>query len=165
MAAPSAGRPAKAGGLEITTVVFLLIGGVVIPVLGWIVGVVLLWISPRWRTRDKLIGTLVWPGGLLAPIMLFIVGGAAVLTTAASSFCPASGEVTGTTTTGVHLVRQMSSSCAVPDGPPAWLVISIGAVLLAASIAGPVYTAVRLLRRAQADPAQSAAEPADLLPV
>ena len=32
-----------------------------IPFLGWVVGVVLLWISRLWTTRDKLIGTL---GGL-----------------------------------------------------------------------------------------------------
>jgi hypothetical protein len=33
----------------------------VIPFLGWVVGVVLRWISRLWTTRDKLIGTL---GGL-----------------------------------------------------------------------------------------------------
>ena len=32
-----------------------------IPFLGWVVGVVLRWISRLWTTRDKLIGTL---GGL-----------------------------------------------------------------------------------------------------
>ena len=30
----------------------------------WPVGVVLLWLSPHWPRRDKLIGTLVLPGGL-----------------------------------------------------------------------------------------------------
>ena len=33
----------------------------VIPFLGWVAGVVLVWVSRRWTTRDKLIGTL---GGL-----------------------------------------------------------------------------------------------------
>ncbi len=33
----------------------------VIPILGWVVGVVLVWLSRLWTTRDKLIGTL---GGL-----------------------------------------------------------------------------------------------------
>ena len=50
---------------DIGTVVLLLIGGLLIG-LGWIVGVVMLWASPRWRTSDKLLGTLVWPGGLAA---------------------------------------------------------------------------------------------------
>jgi len=35
---------------------------------GWLVGVVLLWTSDRWTTREKLLGTLVWPGGVLAPV-------------------------------------------------------------------------------------------------
>jgi hypothetical protein len=30
----------------------------VIPFLGWVVGVVLVWLSRLWTTRDKLIGTL-----------------------------------------------------------------------------------------------------------
>ncbi len=50
---------------DIGTVLLLLIGGLLIG-LGWIVGVVMLWASPRWRTSDKLLGTLVWPGGLAA---------------------------------------------------------------------------------------------------
>jgi len=49
---------------ELAAVVTLLIGGVVVPVVGWLVGVVLLWASPRWRFGDKLLGTLIWPGGL-----------------------------------------------------------------------------------------------------
>lgn len=36
---------------------------VLLPVV-WVVGVVLLWRSRAWTTRDKLIGTLVVPGGL-----------------------------------------------------------------------------------------------------
>jgi hypothetical protein len=36
----------------------LLLGGLIFGV-GWLVGVVLLWASPIWRARDKLLGTLV----------------------------------------------------------------------------------------------------------
>ena len=46
----------RRSGQEWATVVLL-------PVL-WVVGVVLLWRSRAWTTRDKLIGTLVVPGGL-----------------------------------------------------------------------------------------------------
>jgi hypothetical protein len=42
--------------LEVITLVAL-----VIPFLGWVVGAVLVWLSQRWTTRDKLIGTI---GGL-----------------------------------------------------------------------------------------------------
>jgi HAAS len=49
--------PAKpAPRLEVIALVAL-----VIPFLGWVVGVVLVWLSRLWTTRDKLIGTL---GGL-----------------------------------------------------------------------------------------------------
>ena len=39
---------------------------------GWLVGVVLLWMSDVWRVRDKLIGTLVLPGGLAFPAVLLV---------------------------------------------------------------------------------------------
>jgi hypothetical protein len=42
--------------LEVITLVAL-----VVPFLGWVVGAVLVWLSRRWTTRDKLIGTI---GGL-----------------------------------------------------------------------------------------------------
>jgi hypothetical protein len=58
----------RARPLEIATLILLPIGGVVLPVLGWLVGVTLLWISDAWTTRDKLIGTLILPGGLLVPL-------------------------------------------------------------------------------------------------
>ena len=68
--------PARAGLNEWLAIPLLLIGGVVIPVLGWFVGVVLLWTSRIWTVRDKLIGTLVVPGGLATAVFLVLgVGG------------------------------------------------------------------------------------------
>jgi HAAS len=64
--AAAAGAPGPAqrlGGWEIVAIILLMVGGF-LWVIGWIVGVVLLWISPRWRWPEKLLGTLVWPGGL-----------------------------------------------------------------------------------------------------
>jgi hypothetical protein len=52
-------RPPRRRVLDTGTVVLLLVGGLLIGV-GWMVGVVMLWASPRWRTSDKLFGTLVW---------------------------------------------------------------------------------------------------------
>jgi hypothetical protein len=61
---------------EVATLFLLPIGGLVVPVIGWLVGVVLLWQSDAWTRRDKLIGTLVVPGGLLAPfVLLTLVSG------------------------------------------------------------------------------------------
>ena len=53
----------------------LLLGGFVFWA-GWIVGVVLLWSSGTWRLKDKLLGTFIWPGGLVLPVLsLGLVGG------------------------------------------------------------------------------------------
>jgi hypothetical protein len=62
---------ARSGAFEVAAVILLPIGGVVIPVLGWVAGVILLWTSRVWTTREKLAGTLLFPGGLLLPVLLF----------------------------------------------------------------------------------------------
>ena len=51
-------RPTRAGRLEWLTVALLPIGFVVIPIFGWLLAVLLLWSSPVWTVRQKLIGTL-----------------------------------------------------------------------------------------------------------
>lgn len=63
-------RRRRVGRKELGALVLLPLGGVILPVLGWIIGVVLLWISDTWSTRDKLLGTLLVPGGLLLPLSL-----------------------------------------------------------------------------------------------
>jgi hypothetical protein len=50
---------------DLLTIVLLLLGGLIIPFVGWLAGVVLLWCSSSWTVGRKLLGTLVWPGGLL----------------------------------------------------------------------------------------------------
>jgi hypothetical protein len=72
-AAPA--RPATPW-LEIVALVAL-----VIPFLGWVVGVVLVWLSRRWSTADKLIGTiggLSWVVAGLGGIMVSAGGSTAV---------------------------------------------------------------------------------------
>jgi uncharacterized membrane protein len=61
----------KAGLREIAAVILLLIGGILIPIIGWIIGLILLWSSPVWTSRDKLIGSLIIPGGLMLPFEFF----------------------------------------------------------------------------------------------
>lgn len=60
----------RGGAMEGIAIFSLLLGGLVFPVVGWIFGVVLLWASDVWSIRDKILGTLVVPGGLAAPIAL-----------------------------------------------------------------------------------------------
>lgn len=55
-------KPTRRSWTDPAAIILLLIGGFTI--IGWFVGVVLLWISDAWTTRDKIIGTLVVPGGL-----------------------------------------------------------------------------------------------------
>ena len=77
---PKPVRARKGRGLEIVALIFLAIGAFIIPFLGWFVGVALLWGSPVWTKRDKLIGTLVVPGGLAFPFYMFLFGGATTQT-------------------------------------------------------------------------------------
>jgi hypothetical protein len=84
---PPAGTPAAAWApppaptrrsiraLDVTAVVLLLVGGFLIPAVGWVVGVVLLWASVSWTTGEKLLGTFVVPGGLIAPVLLALLPG------------------------------------------------------------------------------------------
>lgn len=55
---------AHAGWREVMAVALLPLGGVIVPFLGWLAGVAFLWGSQVWTRRDKLIGTLLLPGGL-----------------------------------------------------------------------------------------------------
>jgi hypothetical protein len=54
VAAPAPPRPGWVEGLAL---VLLPVDGLILPFAGWLVGVVLLWSSHVWRTRDKLLGT------------------------------------------------------------------------------------------------------------
>jgi len=66
------GQTAPAGRAGLVEVLALILTPIV-----WPAGVVLLWLSPAWTTRQKLLGTLVWPGGypglfILLPLTLMV---------------------------------------------------------------------------------------------
>lgn len=69
---PDRARRGRGRG-EWAAIVLLPLGGLVVPVLGWLAGVILLWGSDAWTAREKLLGTLVVPGGLLLPVVLLPV--------------------------------------------------------------------------------------------
>ena len=140
----SADRTAPPGVLEIVAVIALLIGGLIVPVIGWVIGLVLLWVSNSWSLRDKLLGTLIWPGGLLAPVIVFAgIGAAAVVPV--SSACTSGVAVA---TRAGSPVQVHPPTCTGSVIPP-WLAITIAAVLVLVSIAGPIVVAIRLLHRAR----------------
>lgn len=121
-------RSAAAGWLEWIVVFLLPLGGFVVPVLGWLVGAGLLWCSRVWTTREKLIGTLVVPGGL---------GSLPLVALLAST----QGACSGGGFSG-HIVSHCTSTS--PDLPN---VLSIP--LLALFAAGAIATPVFLARRAK----------------
>jgi uncharacterized membrane protein len=159
-------QPGRAGALELAAVLFLLLGGIVIPVLGWFIGVVLLWVSPRWTAKDKLLGTLVWPGGLLAPALLVVAGAAAGLLATSATICTSSDPVAAPLGSSQGTVAQTATHCTTSGGIglPPWLVITLGLILLILAVAGPIWTASRLLRRARQSPAEPVSAPANLIP-
>jgi uncharacterized membrane protein len=114
----------KSRTLEIAAIVLLL--------LFWPVGVVLLWISDSWTTREKLIGTLVPPGGYVG---LFVLGPLFALGSLAT-VCQTSTDAAG---------RVISSSCPSGAGQTG---IDVGAVLLLVFyLLGPILSAVYLAVR------------------
>jgi hypothetical protein len=135
-------RPRRAGWVEILALVLLLIGGIVLPVVGWFVGVVLLWVSEAWTTREKLVGTFVIPGGLATPLLL---GGLAVTAESCSTeFDPATGA-------------ELSSSC---TGGTFQAADVLGPVLAVVLLLAPVLTTIflaRRVRRASYQPSQGSA--------
>jgi hypothetical protein len=73
-AAPAPAQRAPRRRIQDTATVILLLAGGFLIGLGWIAGLIMLWASPRWRTSDKLVGTLVWPGGLAAVLVVPATG-------------------------------------------------------------------------------------------
>jgi uncharacterized membrane protein len=121
------GRPRR---VEIAALILLPIGGVVLPMLGWLVGVTLLWISNAWTTRDKVIGTLVVPGGLLLPLALGVL-------TSESGSCIEISSGGGPTT---------ARTCDDGASAPGIIQIALIVVLVLAPLATTVYLARRMRR-------------------
>jgi len=122
-------------GLEITTLVLLLFGAAAAGI-GWLVGVLLLWSSPRWTNSEKLLGTLVLPGGLILPIVSAadLAGGTMPWSLVLLVLGLAAPAITA-----AHLY-QRARAASVVDGAARWLagVAAVGAVFLVTSAAGVI---------------------------
>jgi len=118
--------------MEVAALILLLIGGVVIPFLGWLVGVVLLWSSKVWSTRDKLLGTLIVAGGLATAGFFLLTAGLS------TQICHGEGDLA----TGV--------SHEVCTGGPSTVEQILQIALLAFLVLGPIATAIYLGRRLSA---------------
>lgn len=61
---------------SVVTVLLLILGGFVVPVVGWFAGVVMPWAGDRWSIGDKLLGTLIWPAAVRLPLAAVAAAGA-----------------------------------------------------------------------------------------
>lgn len=131
-AAPAAPAPTRppGTGLELAAVLTLTAGSF-IPVVGWLVGVVLLWSSRRWTVTEKLLGTLVVP---LGPGGVLVLGAGLP----AGQMCSASVPPVGTPGA---VIEETCTGFTFP--------LWIGVPLLVVMLVAPVVVAVWLYRRAR----------------
>ena len=128
--------PARRGTQEWSAIFLLLFGGFIFGV-GWIFGLVLLWSSNAWRTRDKWIGTLLFPGGLVG--VFFLVGGLLVGTS--TSGC---SSIAKPVSVNGHAAQHLL----VCTGGGSTGTEILGVVLLIVLVAIPILTAIYLARQA-----------------
>jgi hypothetical protein len=122
-------EPPRREGLRLqewAAILLLLLGGF-LAFVGWVAGAILLWTSRAWNTRDKLIGTLVVPGGLATALTI-------ALTSATVKHCT---SLNG----GPQQCTGGGSSSPLHN-------IVFGALFIFCVI-GPIFTAVYLARRAR----------------
>jgi uncharacterized membrane protein len=124
---PPEARPQRRGTKEWAAIILLLFGGFIFGV-GWFVGLILLWSSRAWTTRDKWIGTLVVPGGLVTAFVALILLGAPQ-----KKYC-------STFASGVQHCTNAGGSSAASS--------VLGIALLAFLVLAPIATAIYLARRA-----------------
>lgn len=113
----------------------------------WPVGVILLWISPAWSVRDKLIGTLVPPGGYIGT---YVGMSFALLfgTSVSPGGCSGGGDAAGNT----------YQSCAGVMALPGFVQVGLaagGILVFLAWLMLPVLTGIYLgvrLRRSRTSP-------------
>jgi hypothetical protein len=123
----------RLGVREVAAVVLLLIGGFIY-VWGWVVGLILLWASPRWRWPDKLLGTLVWPFGYAGVLYGLLAGAFTSAANNSGSFC---GYGCTSTSQG--------------GGMPTWLEV----LIMVAAFVPPIAVAIWLVLRARRAPDQA----------
>jgi hypothetical protein len=114
---------------DISTILLLMFGGFLF-VVGWFVGVALLWTSPRWSNRDKWLATLIWPFGYLGPALLGTVG---LFGAASETVC---------TSSAVRAGAQAHETCTGGGGPPGWVAF----VIFLAVLVAPIAVSAHLLR-------------------
>lgn len=70
-ASPTVAAVSPFGGMEIVALLLLTVGAVILPVVGPLTGLMLVWLSPQWRTREKVIATAIVLVLLVLPLAVF----------------------------------------------------------------------------------------------
>ena len=122
----------RPGRLENAALFALLAGSLLWPIYGWLIGVALVWLSRVWSVRDKLIATLVPPGGLLPAFFLAFGSG-----------------YTESCTGGSTADGRSWEHC---TGGPSTLVRVLAIIALAFCVIAPFVTAAYLHHRAKRRP-------------
>jgi hypothetical protein len=135
---------------DVVTVILLLVGGLVLPVVGWIIGLVLLWTSNTWGVREKIIGTVLVPGGLLFPLLM---GGLAFVATGGGS----TQQCVSVAPAPVGGVLQQTTQQCTGGGGGLTTANILAIALLVISILGPIFSAIWLVVTARRSTAYRAA--------
>ena len=135
------------GTREVAAIVLLLLGGFVF-LAGWIFGLILLWSSKAWTTTDKLIGTLLIPGGLAASA--FVAFGLAFAPTINDTACTGSAVVSVNGIAVPHSTQPAAQTCSSSGGSGGLLhllIVVLVSALLLSPLATTVYLSLRLRSR------------------
>ena len=139
---------------EIWAVLLLTIGGLVVPVIGWFAGVALLWTSNRWTLKDKLLGTLVVPGGMGSIIFFGFAAGGTSSTISTTCFSPPFTNGAPSPDQVPQCVQVGASPADASAGYITFAVVAAG-LLLPPLVGLLLYRRAR--RRADAEPAYRSA--------
>jgi hypothetical protein len=122
---PEAPYRSNRRGVHEWAAIFLLLFGGFLFFVGWVAGLILLWSSRAWNVRDKLIGTLIVPGGLASVLPLMLLVGT-------TQECTSLNGVVQHCTPGPSTVHQ-----------------ALSIALFVFLVLGPICTSVYLARRAR----------------
>ena len=137
----------RPGWIEIGALVMLLVGGLIVPIVGWFIGVVLLWVSSAWNVRDKVIGTLFVPGGLGLSLVVLVFGlSVAGSGSSGGTIC----EVDPATGRELNCVETSTTD-------PSSFTDTLSIVLLVALLVTPIITTAYLTYRLRRQPAAATA--------
>ena len=135
--------PARRVGAQQWSAIVLLLAGGFLAGIGWIIGLVLLWSSRAWSVREKLIGTLLVPGGLATAFYIGLWAGGETCNSARAF------RVNGTTTSGIHVTASTLRAVERCTGATTVADRVLALLLLVFLLVAPVVTAIFLAVRAR----------------